>query len=573
MKPIPFENIDIKGELAVRAGRNYARLEGKWYRPDEVFTADSHGWPADWEGRLMLALVLLAQSTHRTPAYLDEIFSEIPRHLNAKGYFGAILPPGKFDEQQLGGHSWMLRALTEYEHYRPGQGAISLLESMVRGLLLPARGWYRYYPIDPVTRFEKQDIWILSKLQTKTKHHAETSDAGCAFIMLDGVTAAYEMLRWPQLKELAYEMEERFLQMDLQALHIQTHATLSAVRGLIRLYELTGEKFHLDAAERTYCFYRENAMTEAFGNYNWFGVPRWTEPCAIIDSFMVCVNLWRYLKKSDYLNDAHFIYFNALCHGNRQNGSFGTDSCAGASEAEQPQMLYPVNFETYWCCSMRGGEGFSRAIEYNVFGRSRELWFPFYNSATLRWQEGTNNLCLEEVSEYPYKGIVRFKVLSTDESFWRLHFFIPQWAKDAHISQNGEQIETEKKNDFLEVYAALKKGDQLEMRFETTLRKEAVVRKNNLKNHYKYFYGPMLLGAPVRTSIHSLDGNRFENYAEAKYKAADQVQIPKMEEWLEKGNAVFEEQVSGIVLEPLCDVKNMTREDHMHQVLFCTDER
>ena len=183
---------------------------------------------------------------------------------------------------------------------------------------------------------------------------------------------------------------------------------------------------------------------------------------------------------------------------------------------------------------------------------------------TCAWRKSANILI---------KGLSVSRSLARTNRFGGSIFFIPQWAKDAHISQNGERIETEKKNDFLEVYAALKKGDQLEMRFETTLRKEAVVRKNNLKNHYKYFYGPMLLGAPVRTSIHSLDGNRFENYAEAKYKAADQVQIPKMEEWLEKGNAVFEEQISGIVLEPLCDVKNMTREDHMHQVLFCTDER
>lgn len=48
MKPINFKDIEVKGELGVCSGLNFARLEGKWYRPDEVFGADKHGWPGNW---------------------------------------------------------------------------------------------------------------------------------------------------------------------------------------------------------------------------------------------------------------------------------------------------------------------------------------------------------------------------------------------------------------------------------------------------------------------------------------------------------------------------------------------
>ena len=122
MKAIDIKDINIKGDLAVRSGLNYSRLEGKWYRPDEVFKADSHGWPADWEGRIILGLTLLAQSTHRTPAYLDEIIALIPEHLNERGYFGPILPEGKFDEQHFGGHSWIIRGLVEYYYMKKIKG-------------------------------------------------------------------------------------------------------------------------------------------------------------------------------------------------------------------------------------------------------------------------------------------------------------------------------------------------------------------------------------------------------------------------------------------------------------------
>lgn len=250
MKSINFKDINIKGELAVRSGLNFARLEGQWYRPDEVFKADSHGWPADWEGRIILGLTMLSQATHRTAAYLDEIISLIPEHLNAKGYFGTILPKGKFDEQHFGGHSWIIRGLVEYFYFKKDQKVKEIIEKLVINFLLPVKGSFSKYPIEPVKRFENQDTWILSKLQTKTKHHAETSDAGCAFIMLDGVTAAYELLVWPELKELSEEIIERFMEMDFQALHIQTHATLSGIRGIIRFYEITKESKYLDMAQQ-----------------------------------------------------------------------------------------------------------------------------------------------------------------------------------------------------------------------------------------------------------------------------------------------------------------------------------
>lgn len=568
LHPIDFTKIEIKGELAVRSGRNYARLEGKWYRPDEVFRADSHGWPADWEGRILLALVLLSQSTHRTAAYLDEILSMMPEYFNEKGYFGPVLPEGHFDEQQFGGHSWMFRALAEYEKWKPGKGGGKLLEQMVRNFLLPASGYYSQYPIDPGTRFEHQDVWTLSKLQTKTKHHAETSDAGCAFIMLDGATAAYELLKWPELKKLVLEMEARFLEMDLQALHIQTHATLSAVRGLIRFYETTGEKEHLLSAESVYRLYRDTAMTEAYGNYNWFGVPRWTEPCAIIDSFLVTVNLWKHLQKEEYLEDAHLIYFNAFCHGNRENGSFGTDSCVGAKDAEEPLMLYPVNFETYWCCTMRGGEGFSRAIEFCVFQEGNTAWFPFYHSASIRLGSSADELWLEEKSGYPYRDNVTFDIIRSCEKEWELRFFVPDWCSGAELSWNGRLLALKKEGGFLSIKGCFKQGDRLELKLPLALRREEVVRTNNLAGCHKYFFGPMLLGAPVGTEVNSLEGNRFENYAESHYKADSTLTLPPNPVWENQGNGRFCENATGILLEPLCDVKNMTKEDHMHQVLF-----
>ena len=573
MKTINFSDIEIKGDLAVRSGLNYTRLEGKWYRPEEVFKADSHGWPGDWEGRIILGLTMLAQSTHRTPAYLDEIVSLIPEHLNEKGYFGQILPEGKFDEQHFGGHSWIFRGLIEYYYMKKDEQVKEIIKRMTKNFLLPAKGNYCKYPIEPVKRFENQNTWILSKLQTKTKHHAETSDAGCAFIMLDGASQAYELLKWPELKELTEEIIERYMEMDFQAIHIQTHATLSGARGIIRFYEITRNSKYLDTAIKIFDLYKNAAWTEAYGNYNWFGAPRWTEPCAIIDSFIVAVNLWKHTGNPCYLEDAHLIYFNAISHGSRVNGSFGTDLCCGAKEAEDNLFLTPINYETYWCCTMRGGEGFARAIEYNFLIDGASAYLPFYNNCTATIRFIVGEIKVEEKTSYPYYGNVSLEILeSTTKSTNILKFFIPPWADKGKLMLrfNGNKTKAVVKQGFIAVEGIFQQGDRIEFDLGLSLRVEDAIFENSIKGYHKFFYGPMLLGFKAKAEINSLEGNRFENYAESKYKSGSEITLEK--------NVVFERisrsefKVSGkeIILSCLCDVKDMTQEDSMKQVLFKT---
>lgn len=570
MKTIGFSDINIKGELAYRAGLNFTRMEGQWYRPDEVFQADKHGWPADWEGRVILALTLLAQSTHRTPAYLDRIIALIPEHLNSKGHFGRIIPEGKLDEQHLSGHSWILRGLIEYYFWKKDGKVKQILETMLKNYILNAKGHYAHYPIDPATRFQ-DPVWMLSQLQTKTKHHAETSDAGCAFILIDGVTQAYELFGWPELKEMADELINRFLEMDLIKLHIQTHATLSSLRGILRMYELERDSGYLSKAKSLFDFYKTEAWSEAYGNYNWFGAPRWTEPCAIIDSFIVATNLWKYTGAPEYLEDAHLIFYNALCHGYRINGSFGTDRCCGAKETEDNLFITPINYETYWCCTMRGGEGLSRAIEYNFFIDDNQVYVPFYNDCTATLRFGEEIAVLEERSDYPYYGRIRFEVLeSSVKAPKRFKFFAPSWTQKEKITVNlnGEALKTGFNNCFIIMESHLKAGDIIEFDLGLTLRTEDAVFKNSVAGYHKYYYGPMLLGHKTKTEINSLEGNSFENYAESKYKSAGEIKLAKNIKFARQSRSEFAVENSTVVLSCLCDVKDLTTEDSMRQLLF-----
>ncbi|MCL2137920.1 MAG: glycoside hydrolase family 127 protein [Treponema sp.] len=570
MKRANLRLIKVKGDLAVRSGLNFSRLEGDWYRPEEIFKADSHGWPGDWEGRVILALTMLEQSTHRTSAYLDEIMSILPAHLNKKGYLGPILPEGVFDEQHFSGQSWMLRALAAYYNYRKDPQALAVLEGMVKNFLLPAKGSYSLYPIEPGTRFKARTPWVLSHLQTKTKHHAETSDAGCVFMMIDGATTAYEITRDPALRELIDEMIGRYMEADLEALNIQTHATLSAARGILRLYKITGEKRYLDMALERYRLYRQAAWTECYGNFNWFGAPRWTESCAIIDSFIVAVKLWQYTGDPSFLNDSHLIYYNALSHGNRINGSFGTDRCCGALETEDNLFLAPVNYETYWCCTMRGGEGFSRAIGYCCFTESDTVILPFYHSfeADLTLENGP--VSFEVVSKYPFQDSIEIIIKKAGlKSPCRFDLFAPEWAGDVRLSLNNREQRCERtRNGFISLEQIFQPGDVITLNLDMRTRCEQTRFDNCVRGYHKFFYGPMLLGREAEKEINSTDGNRFENYAESRYKSSGIVNIPEDAKLTRAEDGVFRVDGTDILLSALCSVRNMTGEDTMRQILF-----
>ena len=357
-EPVQWRNIEVSGDLQNRISGNFNRLEEGKYQPDNIFLTNqqSNYWPGDTEGRTVLGLTLDAQASKRTPQYLDEIIKRFPEHLNRKGYFGDIPPHSILDEQQLSSNGWVLRGLCEYYLWKHDAKVLAMINQMVDSLILPTRGMHlNKYPIDPKKRIHIGE-YSGSRYTNPVNNWVLSSDIGCDFIFLDGVVQAYQVTQNENLKPVIEEMIELFLKIDLFEIQAQTHATLTALRALSRYYNLSHQASLVPEIESRYRLYREQGMTENFENYNWFQRPLWTEPCAIVDSYILAVNLWRYTGKPSYLEDAQLIYYNGIGATQRYNGGFGCNSCSGAGS---PLLLRKVQ-EAHWCCTMRGGEGLFR---------------------------------------------------------------------------------------------------------------------------------------------------------------------------------------------------------------------
>ena len=494
-EPVSLQEIQVQGELGLRISRNFDRLEEPYYQPDQDFPdlKQSGNWPGDKEGRVLLGLTLDGEAAHRVPKYLAEILRRYPEKFNGKGYFGDICPAGVADEQQLAGHGWVLRGLCEYFLWTHDPQCLKWINRILDNLVLPTGKLQAEYPIDSTRRVAGGDV--NGTISRKIGSWLVSTDVGCDFIFLDGLVQAYQITERAELKPIIDSMAHRFQEMDLRTVQAQTHASLTGMRALLRYYEITRQPQILSAVIKRFNLYRHFAMTENFENYNWFGRPEWTEPCAVIDSYMVAMSLWRWTGDADYAALSEHIYYNGICFEQRANGGFGIQKC---SRADSPMLTVDCQ-EASWCCTMRGGEGLARVAQSLCFQLPGGLDFVHFNDASIRADFKTRGILeLTEQTTYPFGSTIRFTVLTNSLSFTpTLRLFAPPWTAIPNVRLNGQRIKSSLKDHFVTVQAALHPSDVIEYSFTLLSGRLPVESQPPTANFSKLYFGPLLLGCPL----------------------------------------------------------------------------
>jgi uncharacterized protein len=482
-------NLSIKSDadLYNRALRNAERLEADPYIPKAMYERmKTDGWPGDTEGRLLLGQVLLASALNREPQTLNDLLALWPEYLNEKGYFGPV-HEARFSEQQLSSHGWVLRGLCELHCWRQDDWSLEQIRNIVDSLALPCLGEYKNYPVtgdlDPIGgdvsghSIDSAGKWILS------------TDTGCAFIFMDGVIQAYSILGGETLKALCEEMIERFLRIDVVSLGLQTHATLTGTRAVLRFQRCHPEREDLlQAARDIFQTYLDYGMTETWGNHNWFGRPGWTEPCAIIDSLQIARQLWQATGLAGYRDIWQLIRWNGLVHGQRSNGGFGTDTCVGSLPSEIHQkngsgkMLRLHGIEATQCCSMRGAEGLADALLHQAILEHDAVYLPLMEACTVT-DPGGSVLAVE--SAYPWEGSWQ---LERKGDACCVYLAAPDWCDDWQV--DGEPVEP------LDgwVQCQLVDGQRLSVTCAISMVRQGTMGQLNIQNLTAWRYGPAILG-------------------------------------------------------------------------------
>lgn len=379
-----------KSDLDLRINMNAERLLGSYYDSDHVFDRADIGWPGDKEGRALLAFVSHYKINGRKIPCMDFMIGEIEKATDGKCFVGPE-PCEILYEQQLSGHSWYLRGLCEYYEQFKDERALKYLNTTVEKLFLPTKGRYHSYPIN---RPQGNNGGVSGNSDLNLNGWKLSTDIGCAFMSIDGLSHYYKLTANNDVKELLDEMAEVFDKIDKVSLQAQTHCTLTAARGFMRMYDVTGEKSYLDKAKRIFDLYVEKGMTYTYQNFNWFAKgDTWTEPCAVVDSLMLAVMLFKATGNDIYRKYAARIYFNGFATLQRPNGGAGTDTTVSLTT----DTLYAKMYEAFFCCTMRLAEG---------------LWFINENKDLL-YAETTGKLQKDNVGRY-FDGDILYAEISPE---------------------------------------------------------------------------------------------------------------------------------------------------------------
>jgi hypothetical protein len=332
------------------------------------------------------------------------------------------------------------------------------------------------------------------------------------------------------LEKLIEEASEAFLATDVKAVRAQTHAALCAARNVLSYEQGSGMRHGwLPKIEAFYRLYRSEAMTETEANWNWFGRPTWTEPCAIVDSFLLALDLWRVTGNPEYLNDAHRIFYNGLGYGQKPHGGFGCDSCAGMDGLQMTNRHWDVP----GCCNMRGAVGLSGAAAARVETRGNTLLLPFY--ADGRFQAG--GWSVTEQTGWPLQGEVtlQFRHEATNPpAAGRIGFFVPVEASRASVKVflNGQETAGEWRDGFLTAVLPQSEAFQLRLQMDLPLRAEAPHNPSTRKDVVTLRYGFLVLGTPEGGMLPPIRLEDLQPLGGGRYSVPD----------------------AGLVLEPLCQM-------------------
>lgn len=385
-------------ELRERINLNRNRLlNDSYYTIDGIFSLSDYDWYGDKEGRALLAFVSHYKINREKIPCMELLLEKMPEHMNEDLYFGPKTSE-IIHEQQLSGHSWLLRGLCE--HYEQFEDAFSLMcvNSIVQHLYMPTLGKYSTYPINRENKNEGEvsgsSVGVLNGWKLST-------DIGCAFMSIDGLSHAYRILKDDKLKALIDEMILVYSSIDKVSIKAQTHCTLTAARGMMRMFSVTSDEKYLIAAKNIFNLYVfGGGMTYTYQNLNWWGRPdSWTEPCAVIDSLMLALMLYKVEKKDEYRNLAARIYINGFASLQRDNGGAGTDSlvCPGSTKTH----LHAEMYEAYFCCTMRLSEG---------------LWY-IYENKDLLWSEDSEGISKNENGVYMSGDIIYAEISGGGERY------------------------------------------------------------------------------------------------------------------------------------------------------------
>ena len=445
MKLVDPANLSLHDELDARIRRsvrhlnelNTAEMRMEFTHPDEFWH-----WGADYMGRWVASMGLLSRYT-RQDYGVSRVVAELISFQNPDGSLGSFSAPHDFQE-------W----------FGMGRGLVGLLE---------------YYSVDADPQVLASAIRLGEYYEL---HYPETAECmyECYSNGLEGIVGLARLTGEARFLALARRMAEA----SVVYLGIrysdevagngrrtpcagQVHCQLATARGLLDLYELTGEERYLQPVMRLHEYILDELLWITGGIGFYYFRPEENETCADADWLRLNLQLWRISGEVRFMHLAERILLNQLYFNQADNGGFcylrGLQNRAGSV------------FDA--CCSHHGPRALYEVLNYIYASDPSGLWINLFTAGEAQVEINGQPITLKTALQTAIDHL-EFRLVvghATGEPLGThvVRIRMPEWTKDATFSLNGEVLTCTVENGYALISRAWQAGDRLDVMLPFTL--------------------------------------------------------------------------------------------------------
>jgi DUF1680 family protein len=432
-------HLSVYGELNERIQRSIQHLKElnnnemrmELTTPDEFWH-----WGADYMGRWIGSMSLLARYTGKDYGAL-EVARELLTYQNPDGSFGSYTDPHDFQE-------W----------FGMGRGLVGLLEcyqfhpetELLEAVLKLGRYYASHYPDQACVLYECYSN-ALEGLVQLARMSTDPLYLDVARRMLEK-SVVYEGIRY------STEVAPNGRRTPCAG---QVHCQLSTARGMLDLYEFTGDESYLQPVLDLHQYILDELVWISGGIGFYYFRPEENETCADADWLRLNLQLWQLTRQAHYIEMAENILLNQLYFNQTDNGGFcylrGLENRAGAV------------FDA--CCSHHGPRALYEVLRYIFTSEKGSTWINLYFSGEVRLNNETGIKSLESrVREIPGMFEYTLKIQENTHDLHSLNFRLPQWACGVSLKLNEEPQDFVERDGYAYLERCWSVGDTLVIQFD-----------------------------------------------------------------------------------------------------------
>ncbi len=418
-------------------------------------------WPADQFGR-WLSVLQVADGTGWTAAGASRsaVLNTILPLQHARGHFGTD-PAKDSDNRVPSGNAFGLRGLMDAYDDTGNESALRAARKMVRF-------------------FEQTfDIYV-------TEGGIDEYYSHC----LDGLVRLYRVDRTAEVLELSKRIAAKM------GIHKHTHHALSAYRGVIELYDLTGDEVYLEQTERYLDYIKQSGIASG-------GIPELLpftgteeaaqdEGCALAD--YIVVNLMMFVRTGEdrFLETADNTLVNHFFMNQFHTGGFGHRRYRHDVVGDKVFQGWEGRFgsENPGCCSMWGQWALGQVGQYIVTRLDGRLEVNLYADAQIDIPEDDMHLVMK--GDFPRQRTTQITIYTKHPKNKQISLRVPAWANDAVVRVNGKAVKHGLMGGRVLLDRKWRAGDEIEILFAGGVR--LVSLANVKQDAVAIFDGPQCLG-------------------------------------------------------------------------------